>query len=45
MNTREHILKVSLYLFLQKGFKEVTMREIVEKSEMSKGAIYHYFKE
>lgn len=44
MNTREHILKVSLYLFLQKGFKEVTMREIVEKSEMSKGAIYHYFK-
>ena len=41
--TREHILKVCTALFLQKGFKEVTMKEIVEKTGMSKGAIYHYF--
>ena len=42
-NTREDILNVSLGLFLQNGFNEVTMREIVEKTGMSKGAIYHYF--
>lgn len=41
--TKEHILNVCTALFLQKGFKEVTMKEIVEKTGMSKGAIYHYF--
>jgi len=30
-------------LFLQKSFKEVTMKEIVEKTGLSKGAFYHYF--
>ncbi len=42
-NTKEHILKTSLLLFLQKSYKEVTMREIVEKTGLSKGAFYHYF--
>lgn len=42
--TREYILKTSLLLFLQKSYKEVTMREIVEKTGLSKGAFYHYFK-
>lgn len=42
-DTKEHILKISFSLFLQKSFKEVTMKEIVEKTEMSKGAFYHYF--
>lgn len=42
-DTKEHILKISLSLFLQKSFKEVTMKEIVEKTGMSKGAFYHYF--
>jgi TetR/AcrR family transcriptional repressor of nem operon len=42
-NTREHILNVSFGLFLQKSFKEVTMKEIVEETGMSKGAFYHYF--
>ena len=41
--SREHILKVAFKLFLQKNFKEVTMREIVEKTGLSKGAFYHYF--
>lgn len=41
--TKEHILRVSFGLFLQKSFKEVTMKEIVEKSGVSKGAFYHYF--
>jgi TetR/AcrR family transcriptional repressor of nem operon len=42
-NTKEHILNVSFGLFLQKSFKEVTMKEIVEETGMSKGAFYHYF--
>ena len=43
-DSREHILKTSLLLFLQKGFKEVTMNEIVKSSGFSKGAFYHYFR-
>lgn len=42
-NSREHILLTSLALFLQKNYKEVTLKEIVEKTAMSKGAFYHYF--
>ena len=42
-DTKKHILNVSLLLFLRKSFKEVTMKEIVEKTGMSKGAVYHYF--
>ena len=41
--TKEHILGVALKLFLQKNFKEVTMKEIVKKTGLSKGAFYHYF--
>lgn len=41
--TKEHILKTSLKLFLQKSYKDVTMKEIVEKTRLSKGAFYHYF--
>ena len=42
-NSKEHILKTALELFLQKNFKEVTMKELVEKTGLSKGAFYHYF--
>ena len=42
-DTKAHILDVSLKLFLQKNFKEVTMKEIVDKTGLSKGAFYHYF--
>jgi TetR/AcrR family transcriptional regulator, transcriptional repressor for nem operon len=41
--TREHILKIAYKLFLSKSYKEVTMKEIVEKTKLSKGAFYHYF--
>lgn len=43
-DSKEHILKTSLILFLQKSYRDVTMKEIVEKSGLSKGAVYHYFK-
>jgi TetR/AcrR family transcriptional regulator, transcriptional repressor for nem operon len=42
-DTRGHILKTSLLLFLQKSYRDVTMSEIVEKTGLSKGAFYHYF--
>lgn len=42
-NTREHIIEVSLLLFLQKSYRDVTMKEIVDKTGLSKGAFYHYF--
>ena len=42
-NTKEHILRTSLILFLQKSYKDVTMSEIVKKTGLSKGAFYHYF--
>src|SRR5699024_8406629 len=42
-DTREHILEVSLLLFLQKSYKAVTLSEIVKTTGMSKGAFYHYF--
>lgn len=43
-DSKEHILNTALNLFLQKGFKEVTMKELVDNAGMSKGAFYHYFK-
>ena len=43
IDTKEHILRTSLLLFLQKSYKEVTMKEIVQKTGLSKGAFYHYF--
>jgi len=43
IKTKEHIINVALKLFLQKNFKEVTMKEIVIKTGLSKGAFYHYF--
>lgn len=42
-DTRKHILRTSLILFLQKSYRDVTMKELVDKTELSKGAFYHYF--
>lgn len=41
--TKEFILNTAFGLFLQKNYKEVTMKEIVDKTGLSKGAFYHYF--
>lgn len=41
--TKEHIVLIASKLFLQKNFKEVTMKEIVTETGLSKGAFYHYF--
>lgn len=42
-DAKEHIIKVACKLFLQKSFKEVTMKELVRSTGLSKGAFYHYF--
>ena len=41
--TRDYILKKSFQLFLRKSYKEVTMKDIVNATGLSKGAFYHYF--
>lgn len=42
-DTKEHILQTAFMLFMQKSYKAVTMKEIVGKTDLSKGAFYHYF--
>ncbi|HAF30364.1 MAG TPA: TetR/AcrR family transcriptional regulator [Bacteroidales bacterium] len=41
--TKEHIILTAFRLFLQKGYKEVTMSMLVKSTGLSKGAFYHYF--
>ncbi|NOR86217.1 MAG: TetR family transcriptional regulator [Bacteroidales bacterium] len=43
MNTRETILTQSFQLFLNEGYKEVSINKIIQICEISKGAFYHYF--
>ena len=40
---RETIIRTSLDLFDQKGFHGVTVKEIVQASNTSKGGFYHHF--
>ena len=42
--TKLTICQEAFKLFLQKNFKEVTMNEILEKSGLSRGTFYYYFK-
>ena len=41
--TRKHIKKCACPLFAKKGFKDVTMKDICEAAELSRGGLYcHY---
>lgn len=40
---REYILKQAKGVFAQKGFRDVTMKDIVEACEISRGGLYLYF--
>ena len=40
---REHILKCAKKVFAAKGFRDVTMKDIVEACEISRGGLYLYF--
>jgi AcrR family transcriptional regulator len=42
--TRQKIIDTALMLFEEKGFNDTTIQDIIDKMQMSKGAIYHHFK-
>src|SRR5579863_4111373 len=44
LDTRNVILKTALQLFLKKGYKDVSYQDLMEKTGLSKGALYHHFK-
>ena len=44
LNSKDNIVRIAFALFLEKGYKEVTIRNIMEACNLSKGAIYHHFK-
>lgn len=41
--TRDRILSISFNLFMQKGYKGVTLNTIIKETGVSKGGFYHYF--
>nr|WP_314460159.1 TetR/AcrR family transcriptional regulator [uncultured Clostridium sp.] len=41
--TREHILRISYDLFAEHGFNEVSMKDVCEATEMSRGGLYSHF--
>ena len=41
--TRESILDASYALFAKKGFKQVTMKDVCEATNMSRGGLYSHF--
>jgi len=44
LSTKENILYSALQLFLVNGFNGVSINNIIQKANVSKGALYHYFK-
>ena len=40
---KEYILKVAREVFIQKGYKNVTMKDIVDACNISRGGLYLYF--
>lgn len=42
--TKEHILNTAFKLFLQKSYREVTMQELQSAAQISRGGLYHHFK-
>ena len=41
--TRESILNAAYALFVKKGFKQVTMKDVCEVTNMSRGGLYSHF--
>lgn len=42
-NSKENIIRIAFTLFLENGYKEVTIKDIMAATNLSKGAIYHHF--
>uniref|UniRef100_A9AAS5 Transcriptional regulator, TetR family n=1 Tax=Methanococcus maripaludis (strain C6 / ATCC BAA-1332) TaxID=444158 RepID=A9AAS5_METM6 len=45
MSTKEKIVQNAAKLFLTKGYNQTSLNEIAEKSGITKGGIYHHFKD
>lgn len=43
VNTREMIIRKALNLFMVKGYKDVSLNDIVKEVGLTKGAFYHHF--
>lgn len=43
-NTKHLLIENAIHLFIEKGFDKVTIDDIVQESNLTKGAFYHYFK-
>lgn len=43
-DTKGFILETAFKLFLDKGYRNTSMSDLVSESQLSKGAFYHYFK-
>lgn len=44
MDTKEKILLIAFKLFINNGYHNTSMQQLVDNSELSKGAFYHHFK-
>jgi AcrR family transcriptional regulator len=44
LNTKQHIVKIALQLFLQKGYEKTSLNDIAGEVGITKPAIYHHFK-
>jgi AcrR family transcriptional regulator len=41
---RESIIKISRRLFLEQGYENTTVRQVLKKARLSTGSMYHFFK-
>ncbi|PHM69265.1 TetR/AcrR family transcriptional regulator [Xenorhabdus kozodoii] len=41
--TQQYILEQSLNVFIRKGYNQVTMTDIINECELSRGGVYRYF--
>ncbi|HWQ89531.1 MAG TPA: TetR/AcrR family transcriptional regulator [Desulfitobacteriaceae bacterium] len=44
VDTRKKILKTALKLFVEKGFAEVSINDLIQEVGIAKGGFYHHFK-
>ncbi len=43
LDRKEHVLKHAHQLFIKKGFRDTSIQDILEESNISKGTFYNYF--
>lgn len=44
INTKDKIIKAAWKLFMDQGYEETTISQIIEVSQTSRGAFYHHFR-